>query len=279
MKFCEKVLFFVCFSFFLFVNGFCQAQPYNAQWPFYLAFEDATGAKDTMWFVMDESATSGFDEAFGETPILLNDTSFNVWRFRNIGDQIITTFDCNAFPMQPLSVFISIEANNYILPITVRWDADLLLHGLDQFNLILDYADLINSYLFLMPGSSGFYNINDSSIASEVVLPEFDWGSSNHFPLVLGITVVSKPLSTADISNNQLGIYPNPVSGFLNLQIPSSDGNISSVSLWDMSGRNIMKFDHIDDSRIDLSSLPPGIYIVQVKTRTKLFSEKVVVMR
>jgi len=33
---------------------FSYAQP---QWKFHIAYEDATGAKDTMWFIWDESAT------------------------------------------------------------------------------------------------------------------------------------------------------------------------------------------------------------------------------
>jgi hypothetical protein len=41
------------------------AQP---QWRFHLAFEDATGAKDTLWFIYDTTATIGWDSHLGEGP-------------------------------------------------------------------------------------------------------------------------------------------------------------------------------------------------------------------
>jgi len=54
-----KALFF---PFSLMLVSQAQAQP---QWRFHLAFEDAIGAKDTLWFLYDTTATLGG----GWTPI------------------------------------------------------------------------------------------------------------------------------------------------------------------------------------------------------------------
>ena len=60
---------------------YVNAQP---QWKFYLAFEDGIGAKDTMWFIWDTTATfMGYDTLLGEKPLSLNNNVFNVYTFNN----------------------------------------------------------------------------------------------------------------------------------------------------------------------------------------------------
>ncbi len=75
------------------------AQP---TWRFHLAFEDGTGARDTIWMVYDTSATLGsnpwpgpnVDTLLGEGPVNLDDGIFHVFRTNAHGD----TTQTNAFP-------------------------------------------------------------------------------------------------------------------------------------------------------------------------------------
>ena len=49
------------------------AQGPPTQWKFYLAFEDATGAKDTIWIGLDENGTVGnLNPDLGEVPVQLD---------------------------------------------------------------------------------------------------------------------------------------------------------------------------------------------------------------
>jgi hypothetical protein len=61
------------------------AQP---QWKFHIAFEDATGAKDTIWCIWDTTATDGsltsVDTAFGEAGVTFDYNVFNVWIYNNV---------------------------------------------------------------------------------------------------------------------------------------------------------------------------------------------------
>jgi hypothetical protein len=78
----------------LFLPSFIWAQ--EPQFKFYLAFEDASHAKDSVWFVADSSATGGWeaiDTTFGEEwiPCDSNDTTFRVY-FSMFNDSIFKTF-------------------------------------------------------------------------------------------------------------------------------------------------------------------------------------------
>jgi len=66
-----------------------QTQP---QWKFYIAFEDATGQKDTIWSVWDTLAQSiGVDSIFGEQAVSLNPNTFNVYIFNSDNDTTKTS--------------------------------------------------------------------------------------------------------------------------------------------------------------------------------------------
>ncbi len=97
------------------------AQEYvEPQWKFYFAFEDATGARDTVWQVLDSAATDGLDPRFGEIPVELDPEKFNVWLPG--GAEIY--FKTYAMPLS-YDIYMGIEANNYVLPITLSWDTAL----------------------------------------------------------------------------------------------------------------------------------------------------------
>jgi hypothetical protein len=81
------------------------------------------------------------------------------------------------------------------------------------------------------------------------------------------INSVAQPLW--DIKNGldatmkqSLGLYPNPASGWVNLQIV---GEIKTISLLDVSGR-VMNGVFLSDNQLNIQSLLPGLYFVRVRT-------------
>ncbi|MBK7287391.1 MAG: hypothetical protein IPI95_09950 [Flavobacteriales bacterium] len=104
------------------------AQP---TWRFHLAFEDGTGARDTIWMVYDTTATLGsnpwpgpnVDTLLGEGPVDVDDGLFHVFRTNAIGD----TTNTNAYPYSQYPNFdgTSIDAINWTPPMTITWDTSL----------------------------------------------------------------------------------------------------------------------------------------------------------
>ena len=59
--------------------------------------------------------------------------------------------------------------------------------------------------------------------------------------------------------DNQIAIYPNPVTNFLNIK---TEENIIKIEIFNYLGKSILK--SIDTSNVDVSSLSKGIYLVKV---------------
>jgi PKD repeat protein len=80
-------------------------------------------------------------------------------------------------------------------------------------------------------------------------------------------------LNTEDFSGEQLMIYPNPSAGKINLK---SSQAIIGYKIYDIKGRVIADkaFDGLNNLEIILEEAAKGMYIIEVKTTTKLFIEK-----
>lgn len=102
------------------------AQP---TWRFHLAFEDGSGARDTLWFVWDTTATGHYvgtppDYDLGEGPVDMDTSVFNMWMYN--GNNERTQTDAQPYD-GPYPLFISAEiwGENFIGPMTIRWDSSL----------------------------------------------------------------------------------------------------------------------------------------------------------
>lgn len=62
-------------------------------------------------------------------------------------------------------------------------------------------------------------------------------------------------------TNSEIAIYPNPTNGILNI---NSKSEIKNVILYDLSGRKISE---PNSSQINISSLPKGVYLVNILTK------------
>lgn len=86
--------------------------------------------------------------------------------------------------------------------------------------------------------------------------------------------------SVNDVSDNQsLKVYPNPVSGVLNIQL-DDDIEINSIQLTDAMGRLVDKVNsHQTTShwQMDVNHLVPGMYTLQVQTANKILVKKVMI--
>ncbi len=112
----------------------CMArQQQNAQWSFYLAFEDATEAKDSLWFLFNTAATYPYSisELYGETQIETETINFQIWFYHPLsyvnGNPTIRRYDTFMGNIMDEYAAFSTEffATNFVLPITATWDSSL----------------------------------------------------------------------------------------------------------------------------------------------------------
>ena len=68
-------------------------------------------------------------------------------------------------------------------------------------------------------------------------------------------------------------IYPNPASSILNF-IVKNDILISTITINDISGKEIYKSGNAINNSIDVSNLSSGVYFVTFKSDTSLVTKK-----
>lgn len=79
-------------------------------------------------------------------------------------------------------------------------------------------------------------------------------------------------LSASDINKTQINIFPNPTSDFINIK---SDEKIKSVKLYNASG-SLIKTENNEFSRINISNLPKGNYLISIETGSGIETKKII---
>lgn len=92
----------------------------------------------------------------------------------------------------------------------------------------------------------------------------------------LFITDVVEELNTNDSqaskSERRIIIYPNPTDDIVNVKL-DNDEKVEHIEITDIAGRKVLES---NNSNISTKELSAGIYFIQVKTNTKLYSSKVI---
>ncbi len=216
------------------------AQP---QWKFYVAYEDATGAKDTMWFIWDESANFfGLDTALGEKPLSLNYDEFNVYAFSNGG----TTNDTLKTIANPYNEEFeqTVFAINFSLPITINWDTSLL-HASYLPPVPVGWvneAQLENDYFWFVHNNPLLQEF-DMTLTDSVVCPDpnitnpWFWVPGRHFPM--DVYLEQNPYTFISRKDkNSFKVYPNPASDVLHIK---SINSIDRIEIFDSSGNLVLQ--------------------------------------
>lgn len=233
----------------------------QSQWRFYVAFEDGSGQKDTLWMVYDTTATiTGVDTALGEGYTPLDNSKFNVWILNHGGDTTKTeAFPFSIFPNHGL---YSIRAINYSYPIYIRWDTSLFQSPLlpIQGNNFISAARIDNDYFFGInndPSLQAFNMLLDDSAYA----PYFNFGAHDQFPMTISFYYDGVGIDL--ISSKNIRLFPNPAIDKIQVE---SIKRISSIQVIDTRGiivKNIFNVHNMVEE-IDVSDLCNGIFCLLI---------------
>lgn len=73
-------------------------------------------------------------------------------------------------------------------------------------------------------------------------------------------------LSASDNEKSNIKIYPNPVKNILNIK---NSGLISEFEIYSMEGKKVMTGNDVNNSKIDVSTLQKGNYVIKLKSKGK----------
>jgi hypothetical protein len=73
----------------------------------------------------------------------------------------------------------------------------------------------------------------------------------------------------------EINVSPNPANKYLIINL--SEADIATVTILNLIGKEVVKSGYIPGERIDVSSLPDGVYLLQVTCGDEIFNKKFVV--
>lgn len=257
---------------------FVNAQP---QWKFYLAFEDGIGAKDTMWFIWDETATIfGIDTVLGEGQAIINQDEFNVFTllgvYPNLDSSKVFAIPYNEyFEKQVLAI-------NIVLPIKISWDTSLFHADYLPPEPVgwVNYAVMESDYFFLAGNDPLNHNFN-MTLNYTVMSPDpsitdpWFWNPAIHFPIMLMMhqEPSTKIQSSMVMDKSKINLFPNPAKHCLNIETKEF---FKKVTVFDFKGKVVYQSEIIKNNySIDISLLKNGIYFINlIDSQNQSYYEK-----
>jgi hypothetical protein len=105
---------------------------------------------------------------------------------------------------------------------------------------------------------------------------------STGYPNPIGVIVQQAPLGIDNASLNAVSIHPNPVNNVLHLGLISVNGNFNQIQIMNIEGKqvlNVFKVFGGQEYTIPIDNLTDGVYFLQMRTATGLYSRKFVIHR
>lgn len=91
---------------------------------------------------------------------------------------------------------------------------------------------------------------------------------------------VTYPVGLAEYKNDLISqIYPNPTNGEVNIKLQANIPKEAKIALIDITGQLLQEWetDHLGmDQNLDISSYPPGIYLLELVTKTGIDQKKII---
>ncbi len=88
---------------------------------------------------------------------------------------------------------------------------------------------------------------------------------------------IGTELSTNEFSNSTVNVFPNPTTGLVNIDLTGISGNISLVTINDITGKTIFTPPFTKNYlEVDLSKYSKGLYFISVLTENKTLVKKII---
>lgn len=277
------------------------AQKYQEpQWKIPLYFEDATGAKDTLWIGYDPDATAGIDPQFDEGWMWIDTTKFNVyqwWYPQNT--PIYGSINTDSVRKTNISRYLNGEMGfvKGVLPVTLTWD-NAKLNSLD-----LPFPDIsprprarIDMWFDAMPGQTDpdCYVISDKPalvLSSYTVGLEMYPCVKDHYAVfnnsntnepnqafIASISIMPHDYSYTSVNtieSNLVRVFPNVFNN--ELIITNNSNEFLNFEIISVSGKQLytgnIKAGKIKQN-INMSLFTQGIYFIKFFGNTNNFTYK-----
>jgi len=129
-----------------------------------------------------------------------------------------------------------------------------------------DAITLNNGFKFSLSNSASYFSVKTMSL-SETQLKSAEVAVQNASEQEA--TEIAQKYAGTD---NEISVYPNPAFDKLTVKGLSK----FNAALYDICGKEVLNVNKTNDNSIDVSSLKPGVYMVQLKSAGKTYKYKIV---
>ena len=157
------------------------------------------------------------------------------------------------------------------------WENNLLIREIHNDSIFLVATDTCAANCLCMFG----FETSIPDLGYDTVylsLGYLCWLNEYHYQHYLDTVIYRDIVSVVKLDDDdQLYLYPNPIHEPWSLNIISSEEAIKSISLYQMSGRLVLKEEYQDNCStkiLILSMISSGIYFVKVETNTGITLRK-----
>lgn len=273
---------------------------FGQEFMFHIAFRDAAGNTDTLYFGYDENATDSVDAEFDETNIIetpfdsvfevriSNEFVYRAHRGESSGSfhlkKQIVSKNCASYA-NPIG--IDIKCNNW--PVTAIWDSTIWDNNCRAGSLITglprgywwDVASPSNLYYFFLAKTDSItFTSNYNADYSHGSIGETAYIYNQTDSIAVYWLVFSNPTLPGTVSTELLNhspdlkIYPNPGKGVFKF-VTFNDQVIRQIQVYDIRGKLILTEDETD--MVDLGNHSNGFYFYRVYLENqKLISGKLI---
>lgn len=262
---------------------------------------ESNGNLDTIIIGFDAMASIELDSQFNEIDIS-NEPFDPVFEVR-VGQIEINDLDCDANialyspdlitymskvdivpkscvdnPVNPnpsgLDPISSLFFRSQDLPIVLRWDATVLQNDCLRGSLMTDWHP--GGWFDAGCGELAVSPFSMESVDSVLITQQsgiYVVDSFGDTLTMIHVALVDKVMvSTRELLNQSITIYPNPTNGLLHIE--SDQIRISSVEVYNTTSQLVIASQNAEN--INLSTLPSGVYFLSIKTADGILTKRVI---
>ena len=118
---------------------------------------------------------------------------------------------------------------------------------------------------------------NDGVFVNDAKVTLVDLVADNGVVHVINAVLLPPPSSSTDlVDDNTLSILPNPARDIITIQSELMTDEPAKVDIYTVNGQNIISSKVLSGNTIDISQLDSGIYIINIKTKNRIITKKLV---
>jgi len=140
--------------------------------------------------------------------------------------------------------------------------------------LIWNYGGTNNTYTLGQADFEYYDSRTPDTLVVTIVVGQEEGSRESSTFLIDDITTTSFPASVGKAEPKAITVYPNPGSGVFMLEGMAPGKALAKV--YDLNGR-LLRNAEVNNSRIDLSGMQAGCYLLQVETEGELFSGRLII--